>query len=99
MVCSFTNGESFEGDVIIGADGINSNVRELLIGGVTFRPSELYAYRFRSVIDLSDVDIDPAAQTGFYARDGWLSFIPIEKEGVLVRSVSGANTFEDFIDF
>ena len=99
-VCSFTNGETFEGDVIIGADGINSNVRELLIGGVTFRPSELYAYRFRSVIDLSDVDIDPAAQTGFYARDGWLSFIPIGKgKAYWFGSVSGANTFEDFIDF
>ena len=72
-VCSFTNGQSFEGDVIV--DGINSNVRELLIGGVTFRPSEFYAYRFRSVIDLSDVDIDPAAQTGFtHATGGCLLY-------------------------
>ncbi|MGI9477580.1 MAG: FAD-dependent monooxygenase [Hyphomicrobiaceae bacterium] len=99
-ICHFSNGDSYEADAIIGADGINSKVREQLIGGVTFRPNEHYAYRFRSVIDLSDVDVDPAAQTGFYAREGWLSFIPIGKgKAYWFGSVFGADTFEDFIEF
>ena len=99
-ICHFSNGVTYEADVIIGADGINSKVREQLIGGVTFYPNELYAYRFRSVIDLNDVNIDPAAQTGFYAKEGWLSFIPIGKgKAYWFGSVSGADTFEDFIDF
>jgi FAD-dependent urate hydroxylase len=86
--------------ISIGADGINSNVREHLIGGVTFRPNDHYAYRFRSVIDLNDADVDPAAQTGFYASGGWLSFIPIGKgKAYWFGSVSGANTFEEFIEF
>lgn len=99
-VCRFSNGQVYEADVIIGADGINSNVREHLIGGVTFRPNEHYAYRFRSTLNLTDVDVDPAAQTGFYSRDGWLSYIPIGKgRAYWFGSVSGAETFEDFIDF
>ncbi|MFT5113575.1 MAG: FAD-dependent urate hydroxylase [Parasphingorhabdus sp.] len=99
-ICHFSNGESYEADVIIGADGINSKVREQLIGGVTFRPNEHYAYRFRSVIELKEVDVDPAAQTGFYASGGWLSFIPIGKgKAYWFGSVTGANSFEDFIDF
>jgi FAD-dependent urate hydroxylase len=99
-ICHFGNGESYEADVIIGADGINSQVREQLIGGVTFRPNDNYAYRFRSVIDLNDVDVDPAAQTGFYAAGGWLSFIPTGKGmAYWFGSVSGAETFEDFIEF
>lgn len=99
-ICHFSNGDTYEADVIIGADGINSNVREKLVGGVTFRPNEHYAYRFRSVIDLDDVDVDPAAQTGFYAPEGWLSFIPIgQGKAYWFGSVSGADSFEDFIDF
>ena len=99
-ICHFSNGEFYEADVIIGADGVNSDVREQLIGGVTFRPNDHYAYRFRSVIDLNDVDVDPAAQTGFYAAGGWLSFIPIGKgKAYWFGSVSGANTFEEFIEY
>ena len=99
-VCRFSNGETYDADCIIGADGINSKIREQLIGGVTFRPNDHYAYRFRSVLDLNDVDVDPAAQTGFYAAAGWLSFIPIGKgKAYWFGSVSGANSFEEFSAF
>jgi len=99
-ICHFRNGESYEGDVIIGADGINSNVREQLVGGVTFSPNEHYAYRFRSVFNIEEVDIDPAAQTGFYAEGGWLSYIPIGNgKAYWFGSVTGAKNFDDFTEF
>ena len=31
-ICHFTNGQCYEADVLIGADGINSKVREQLVG-------------------------------------------------------------------
>lgn len=99
-ICHFSNGDAYEADVIIGADGINSKVREQLIGGVTFRPNDHYAYRFRSVLDLDEVDVDAAAQTGFFAPGGWLCFIPIGKgKAYWFGSVSGANSFDDFKEF
>lgn len=99
-ICHFSNGEAYEADAIIGADGINSKVREQLIGGVTFRPNDNYTYRFRSNLDLNDVDVDPAAQTGFYSVKGWISFIPTGKgKAYWFGSVFGANTFEDFFEF
>jgi len=99
-MCHFSDGEAYEADVIIGADGIHSRVREQLFGGVTFGPNEHYAYRFRSVFDLNDVDVDPAAQTGFFAAGGWLGFIPIGKgKAYWFGSVSGANSFEEFTKF
>ena len=99
-VCHFTNGQSYEADAVIGADGINSKVREQLVGGVNFQPNELYAYRFRSIIKLDDVDVDPAAQTGFYDRGGWFSYIPIGMgKAYWFGSVSGAETFDDFVEF
>lgn len=99
-VCHFSNGTSYEGDVIIGADGIYSAIRKQLIGGVTFRPNDHHAFRFRSVIDLKDVDVHPAAQTGFYTRGGWLSVIPIgDGKAYWFGSVAGAKNFDEFVAY
>ena len=99
-VCHFGNGERYEGDVIIGADGINSIVREQLIGGVSFRPNDHHAYRWRAIVDLVDVDVDPAAQTGYYASGGWLSVIPIgDGRAYWFGSVSGATNVDEFVEF
>jgi 2-polyprenyl-6-methoxyphenol hydroxylase-like FAD-dependent oxidoreductase len=99
-VCHFSGGESFEADVIIGADGINSAIRTQLIGGVKFRPNEHHAFRFRSVIDLDLVDVDPAAQTGIYTPGGWLSVIPIGGgKAYWFGSVSGARNVDEFIAY
>ncbi|MBT4888582.1 MAG: hypothetical protein HON65_03400 [Rhodospirillales bacterium] len=85
-ICHFSNGDSYETDVMIGA--------------VTFRPNDHYAYRFRPILDLNDIDVGSTAQTGFYVAGGWLSFIPIGNEKAYwFGSVSGANTIEEFIDF
>jgi len=99
-ICHFSNGSSYEGDVIIGADGIHSAIREQLIGGVTFRPNEHHAFRFRAILDLDQVDVDPAAQTGFYAPGGWLSIIPIGGgKAYWFGSASGARNFDEFVEF
>lgn len=99
-VCHFSNGESYEGDVIIGADGINSIVREQLIGGVSFRPNDHHAYRWRAIVDLVDVNVDPAAQTGYYASGGWLSVIPIGNgRAYWFGSASGATSVDEFVEF
>lgn len=99
-VCHFSNGESYEGDVIIGADGIYSTIREQLIGGVNFRPNDHHAFRWRAVIDLDKIDVDPAAQTGFYTPGGWLSVIPIGNgKAYWFGSVSGATNIDDFMNY
>lgn len=99
-VCHFSNGESYEGDVIIGADGIYSEIRKQLIGGVEFRPNEHHAYRWRAVVNLNDIDIDPAAQTGYYAPGGWMSVIPVGNgKAYWFGSASGATNIDEFIDF
>lgn len=99
-ICHFTNGESYEGDIIIGADGIHSVIREQLIGGVQFRPNDHHAFRFRSVVDIDKVDVDPAAQTGIYTKGGWLSVIPIGNgKAYWFGSVRGATNVDEFLDY
>lgn len=99
-ICHFSNGESYAGDLIVGADGIYSVIRDQLIGGVKFRPNDHHAYRWRAVIDLDEIDVDPAAQTGFYTPGGWLSVIPIGGgKAYWFGSVSGARNLDEFIDY
>lgn len=99
-ICHFANGESFEGDFIVGADGIHSVIREQLIGGVEFRPNDHHAFRFRSVIDIDQVDVDPAAQTGIYTTGGWISVIPIGNgKAYWFGSVRGATCVDEFIAY
>lgn len=99
-ICHFSNGKSYEADVIIGADGIYSAIREQLVGGVTFRRNEHHAFRYRAILDLDQVDVDPAAQTGFYSPNGWLSVIPIGNgKAYWFGSASGANSFDEFVAF
>ncbi|WP_162409681.1 FAD-dependent monooxygenase [Acuticoccus sediminis] len=99
-VCHFSNGARHEFDVLIGADGIYSTIREQLIGGVRFRPNNHHAYRWRAIVDLAETDVDPAAQTGYYAQGGWLAVIPIGNgKAYWFGSVSGGDTVEDFMSF
>lgn len=99
-ICHFSNGESFEGDVVIGADGIYSTIREQLVGGVKFRVNDHHAYRWRAIVDLEETGVDPVAQTGFYAPKGWLAFLPIgDGKAYWFGSVTGASNVDEFIGF
>ncbi|MCK1336669.1 FAD-dependent monooxygenase [Bradyrhizobium sp. 38] len=99
-VCHFSNGSSYEADFIIAADGIFSAVRQKLVGGVRFQPNEHHAYRWRAIFNLEQLDIDPAAQTGFYAPGGWIAFLPIGSgKAYWFGSVSGAKNPDEFLDY
>src|SRR5690625_7237149 len=77
VVCHFENGESAEGDVLIGADGIYSTIRDQLAGGVSFRRNDHHAFRWRAIFDIEKGNIDRAGQTGFNFERGWLETIHI----------------------
>lgn len=99
-VCHFGNGESAALDAVIAADGIHSVIRGQLAGGVRFRPNPHHAHRWRAVLDKRDVDVHPAAQTGYYAPGGWLAVIPLGNEKTYwFGSVTGAASVDDFIRF
>lgn len=99
-VCRFGSGATYQGDFVLAADGIFSAIREKLIGGVKFQLSEHHAFRWRAVFDLDLLDIDRAAQTGFYAPGGWVAFLPIGNgKAYWFGSVSGATTTDQFLEF
>jgi len=98
-VCKFANGAVHAGDLVVGADGIYSAVRQHLVGDVRFRKNEHHAYRVRALIPLADVGVDPAAQTGYYSPDSFLSVIPIGNGmAYWFGSVTGAGNIDEFID-
>src|SRR5690606_8210647 len=69
-------------------------------GGVTFRRNEHHAFRYRAIVDLNEVEVDPAAQTGFYSPGGWLSVIPIGNgKAYWFGSATGATNFQEFKEF
>lgn len=95
----FSNGTSYEGDVLIAADGIHSVIREKLVGRVAFYPSEHHAFRWRAIFDLDELDIDPAGQTGYYDPAGWVAFLPIGNgKAYWFGSSSKASTTNEFIE-
>lgn len=98
--CHFTNGGQYQGDFVIAADGIYSTIREKLLGPMQFRHGEHHAYRWRAIFDLAELDIDPAAQTGYYAPGGWIAFLPIGNgKAYWFGSVTGANNTDEFMAF
>lgn len=56
-VVRLSNGEEVTGDVVVGADGIRSNVRRSVWGEVPTRWSGRIVYRH--IIDVTDIDRDP----------------------------------------
>ena len=98
-VCTFSNAEVHVADLVVGADGIYSTVRQRLIGDVEFMKNEHHAYRLRALISLSDVDVDPAAQTAYYESKSFLAVIPIGAGmAYWFGSVTGASCIDEFID-
>jgi salicylate hydroxylase len=64
----FDNGEKAEADLLIGADGINSAVRQALIGDGP--PTYAGRMSWRAVIRFPHKDLIPNGSTGFTSPDG-----------------------------
>ncbi len=64
----FDNGEAAESDVLIGADGINSAVRQALIGDGP--PAYAGRMSWRALIRFAHKDLTPNSSTGYTAPDG-----------------------------
>ncbi|MGE0237657.1 MAG: FAD-dependent monooxygenase [Parvibaculaceae bacterium] len=77
VICRFENGEAVEGDVLIGADGINSAVRTSLFGQQEFSSDGLT--RWRGLFDLANVNVDPRSEGEVWGSDGHLGYLPIGK--------------------
>lgn len=77
VICRLENGETAEGDVLIGADGINSAVRTSVFGPQEFSSDGLT--RWRGLFDLADVGVDPRSEGEVWGSDGHLGYLPIGK--------------------
>jgi len=77
VACRFADGTTAEGDILIGADGINSAVRTALFGPQEFSSDGLT--RWRGLFDLADVDVHPRSEGEVWGSDGHLGYLPIGK--------------------
>lgn len=75
VVCTFANGESARGDLVLGADGIGSIVRASIFGEQEFSTDVLV--RWRGLFNLADVDVDPLSEAEVWGEDGHLGYLPI----------------------
>lgn len=78
VICHFSNGETVKGDLLIGADGIHSQVRQTMVGKIDYRPNTYRSYRWRGSFLLKDVeDVHPRAETEVFDRDTFFGTIPV----------------------
>jgi salicylate hydroxylase len=68
VTARFENGETVASDLLIGADGINSAVRQSLVGDGA--PAYAGRMSWRAVIKFPHVDLIPNGSTGFTGPDG-----------------------------
>ncbi|MBM7487894.1 FAD-dependent urate hydroxylase [Bradyrhizobium sp. USDA 3686] len=98
-ICEFENGEVYTGDLVIGADGIHSRVRQQILGDIKYRRNEHHAFRMRGVVPLFQVPVDPAAQTGYSDEKSFFCVVPLaDGMAYWFGSVAGATSIEEFID-
>lgn len=75
VICRFADGETVEGELLVGADGIGSVVRNSLFGEPEFSAQGLV--RWRGLFDLADVDVDPLSEAEVWGPDGHFGYLPI----------------------
>jgi salicylate hydroxylase len=74
-IARFANGQSAEGDILIGCDGIHSVVRESLFGKIPARFTQLIAWRGTVPIECVPQKIGPRGEVSIDPRHHYLSWI------------------------
>lgn len=97
VIAHFSNGLSFSGDFLIGADGIHSTVRRLTFGEFSYRANPHHGYRWRGLVRLSDVNVDGEAETEVYGGRSFFGTLPIGDNAVYwFASGAGLDNWELF---
>ncbi|MBT6119384.1 MAG: hypothetical protein HOH66_16085 [Rhodospirillaceae bacterium] len=74
-VCTFGNGETMRGDVVLGADGVTSVARNSVFGPQEFSADE--QMRWRGLFNVADADADPNTEVEVWGTDGHFGCLPI----------------------
>lgn len=75
--CYFNNGKMIEGDLLIGADGIHSKVRQIMQGKIDYHLHSFHAYRWRGIVSIQDITFDPMANLQVYGGDAFFGTLGV----------------------
>jgi salicylate hydroxylase len=103
-VAAFADGREVEADVVVGADGINSAVRESLFGAQPARYTQQMAWRCIVPIDCVPTDIGPGKSVrigrdeyvGWIGPDGHVICYPIR--GGELYNIFAGHVSEEWVD-
>lgn len=74
----FENGDTASGDLLVGADGVGSMVREKILGPVSFQSDDLV--RWRGIFCLEDAGVPAGVEYEIDAEMGHIGWLPIDSE-------------------
>jgi FAD-dependent urate hydroxylase len=94
----FEDGRNAEGDVLLGADGIGSQIRTAMLGEDPKFTDEGIV-RWRGVFETARAGVPPKVQADVYGAEGHFGWIPIDfTHAYWYGSVGGLSTFGEFRD-
>ncbi|WP_193043577.1 FAD-dependent oxidoreductase [Mycolicibacterium baixiangningiae] len=92
----FADGRSAEGDVLLGADGIGSRIRNAMLGEVPQFTDEGIV-RWRGVFETARAGVPTSVQADVYGAEGHFGWIPIDStHAYWYGSIGGLSTFDEF---
>ncbi|MGE2737241.1 FAD-dependent oxidoreductase [Mycolicibacterium vaccae] len=94
----FADGSSADGDVLLGADGIGSQIRNAMLGAAPQFTDEGIV-RWRGVFATAQAGVPTTVQADVYGPNGHFGWIPIDAtHAYWYGSVGGLSTFAEFRD-